>query len=107
MSIVKTCSKCQEAKDESEFYPRKTAKDGLVSHCKDCKKLYADRTKKQKQAFDKTYYLKNKERIDSQAIAYYWNNKQERQEYQRKILPRILKKRRLKYRDDLNYKLTC
>lgn len=33
---MKTCSKCKVPKDESDFYRRKTATDGLRSACKKC-----------------------------------------------------------------------
>jgi len=36
----KTCSKCQEEKDESEFYKDKRHKDGLRSNCKECQSQY-------------------------------------------------------------------
>jgi hypothetical protein len=34
--MKKTCSKCQEEKNECEFYKDKTKKDGLCSRCKEC-----------------------------------------------------------------------
>ena len=34
--ITKTCSKCKIIKPISEFYQRKTSKDGYISSCKQC-----------------------------------------------------------------------
>ena len=36
----KRCSKCGEVKPISEFYKRKSSKDGLSSYCKECAKAY-------------------------------------------------------------------
>lgn len=35
---MKVCSKCKVEKDLSEFYNRKSSKDGLMAHCKVCDK---------------------------------------------------------------------
>lgn len=35
---MKPCSRCKQTKDNSEFYTRKEARDGLESACKDCRK---------------------------------------------------------------------
>lgn len=37
---MKTCNKCQQAKDTAEFYKKSTAKDGLFWWCKLCHKAY-------------------------------------------------------------------
>ncbi len=37
---MKTCIKCGETKCTSEFYPKKSSKDGFRTECKDCIKLY-------------------------------------------------------------------
>lgn len=36
---MKTCTKCKIEKNESEFYRKKEAKDGLQSWCKECNRL--------------------------------------------------------------------
>lgn len=39
---MKICSKCKLPKNESEFSPRKTSKDGLHPHCKSCRRSFAN-----------------------------------------------------------------
>ncbi len=34
---MKTCTRCKISKDEGLFYKRKSASDGLQSHCKECR----------------------------------------------------------------------
>ena len=43
---MKTCTKCGLPKKKSEFYKRKTNKDGLRYWCKECDKKYAARWNK-------------------------------------------------------------
>lgn len=101
----KTCTKCQIEKDRSCFYTKKSAKDGLRSHCKLC--MRASCQTERKIAYDKKRYEANKKRIDERAIRYYHENKEKKQEYDKKNLRKVLKKRRERYRTDLNYKLMC
>lgn len=101
----KTCSKCKIEKCSTEFYERKTAKDGLRSQCKSCMILSVDA--EQKTEYDKTRYLENKDEIDKRAIRYYHDNKERKQAYDRKNRSKVMAKRRERYRTDLNYKLTC
>jgi len=37
---MKKCSKCQQLKNKSFFCKNKRAKDGLFSHCRDCRIIY-------------------------------------------------------------------
>lgn len=46
----KKCSKCGEIKHHSEFHTKKSNKDGLYYHCKDCQREYT-----------KSHYIKNKQ----------------------------------------------
>ena len=63
----KRCSKCGEIKPISEFYKRKSSKDGLQNNCKDCAKAvrkehyqtHRDTILKKKAEYDS----KNKEHI--------------------------------------------
>lgn len=52
--MIKTCSKCKETKNTTEFSKHKSSKDGLRSYCKLCNSVYC-----------KSYRIKNmdKERI--------------------------------------------
>lgn len=36
---MKTCSKCKQSKDESEFNKKASASDGLAHWCRDCSKI--------------------------------------------------------------------
>lgn len=38
---MKTCTKCNEVKDENEFHKDKHSKDGLTSRCKTCRTFSA------------------------------------------------------------------
>jgi hypothetical protein len=39
--MMKTCSKCKEAKSSDEFYARTHSKDGLQNLCKSCAKIHS------------------------------------------------------------------
>lgn len=95
---MKKCSKCNEEKDLSEFYKRKSAKDGRRSSCISCEKKYKDDNSdklnqyfKERRLFKKDelkkkaseYYLNNKEIIKERSAKYYENNKDAKLEYQR------------------------
>jgi len=54
---MKICSKCKEAKDESEFYKNRGKKDGLHDECKKCIKEYNAKpeVKERKKEIDAEY----------------------------------------------------
>lgn len=56
MRQTKKCSGCKEVKETSEFHKDATAKDGLRSQCKDCRKVYSQSPKWK--AYDKGRRLK-------------------------------------------------
>jgi uncharacterized metal-binding protein len=56
---VKVCSKCKQSKALAEFYKKKTAKDGLNSHCMDCVDSYS-----------RNHYRNNKEKVLSRSNAW-------------------------------------
>lgn len=58
---MKTCTKCRESKEFSEFNKQPTGKNGLKSKCKNC---------------EKQYHIINKERNNANSISYYNNNKE-------------------------------
>lgn len=104
---MKTCSKCQQTKNDSDFYTRKSSTDGLRSNCKTCVSSYQETKKTHKRNYDKRHYLKNKDAIDARAAAYYYTNKKQKAMYDKKIRPAQAAKRRERYRKDVNYKLVC
>ena len=59
--MEKKCSKCGEVKSFSEFYKRKTSKDGLYSRCKMCKLEYKRDNKEKIKESSKQYRENNKE----------------------------------------------
>ena len=56
---MKTCTKCRIEKPKSSFGKMARAVDGLQLHCKSCLSAY-----------HKEYFIKNKEHIDAQRLAY-------------------------------------
>lgn len=64
---MKTCTKCGDPKELTDFSKNKNKKDGLDIWCKDCKKTY-----------HKNYYLKNKDKLNKNAIEYVKNNPEKR-----------------------------
>ena len=97
----KVCIKCGLGKPLFEFYKHRSHKDGLQSHCKECKKkadkqyyqdnkeLIIERIKKYRhdnidkiKLRNQRYHQKNKERIINKVKRYYENNRE-------KVLKRI------------------
>ena len=74
---MKTCTKCGEAKQESEFHKRKHGKGGLCSWCKGCQKIidagkylkYANRQKETK----KEWYKNNSHKIREYHLKHNYN----------------------------------
>lgn len=48
---MKTCFKCEEEKDESEFYAHKKMSDGLLGKCKNCTKKDVSDNRDQKREY--------------------------------------------------------
>lgn len=97
---TKTCIKCGVTKSRSEFYLRKTSKDGLRSDCKDCfnircasyrannktkianrNKEYRKRNKESIQKYKHEYYLKNIEQEKMRSKRHREKNKDHYKEY--------------------------
>lgn len=77
---TKTCTKCKETKQVSEFHKDKNRKDGLRPYCKECVRRYHHRhyeANKEKIA-EKTrkYQEANKEKIAESKHRYYEANKE-------------------------------
>lgn len=101
---MRTCSKCQEIKQESEFYRRKNS---YRSHCIICVKIGAGKRAEIKSSYDKIYYQSNKSKIDARAIKYAQEHKDAKRKYDKRKLKEVLEKRRIRYRNDIGYKLKC
>ena len=76
---TKVCKTCNTIKCVTEFYNRKTSKDGYYNRCKNCmyeeRKEYYDRNKNQILNEQKEYYNQNKTKIIEQKHEYYNINK--------------------------------
>ena len=57
-SNMKTCTRCNEAKERTEFYKDRTKKDGLTSSCKQCAR---ERSRKWREANPEKVVQCNKE----------------------------------------------
>ena len=67
---MKTCNKCKNEKDNSEFFSSSFTKDGLSYYCKTCDG-----------EIGKSYYQKNKEKIKKQTALINKKAKQTAREY--------------------------
>lgn len=74
--MAKTCTKCQQLKEFSEFYTRKAMRDGHTSHCKEC-----IRTKNMDWYTTSSYkdrrlpQVRNKPKAAAWSVGYYKENK--------------------------------
>lgn len=80
---MKTCSKCGETKELSEFSKAKSRKDGLHPYCKACRRAYNKANKDKIAERNRAYYQENKEKLSEQHSAYYQANKEKIAEKQR------------------------
>lgn len=85
---MKICSKCKIEKDETEFYKRRTAKDGLMSACKKCtlksNRRYnqTNRGKDSNRRAVEIYYQSNRGKLTIQEYQQSDKRKAYRKEYQ-------------------------
>ena len=61
--LKKECGYCHEVKPASEFYKTKGNKDGILTICKDCMKVYKKKNKKHIAEYQKGYYQEKKEKF--------------------------------------------
>ena len=73
---MKTCSKCGETKDVSEFSKDRSRRDGLQNRCKACMLAYREANKERVAEKNRAYYEANKERLVERQRAYYEANKE-------------------------------
>lgn len=78
---MKKCTKCKIKKDLSEFYKRRTSKDGFLAHCKSCEKQYCKSRKDKIKKSNNIYYSKNKSKIISKNKEWVNSNKDKIKEY--------------------------
>lgn len=76
MNQTKTCTKCNQVKELSEFTKQKTGKYGVTSKCKICAKLYKQTNKVHINARQKQYYQDNKAPIAARMKQYQADNKE-------------------------------
>lgn len=69
---TKTCYKCKETKELSEFHKDKSRKDGVQSSCINCKK--------KNRKYNKEYYLNNKDYYQHYYEQHYLDNKETHKE---------------------------
>lgn len=55
---MKTCCKCKETREESEFTKDKNRKDGLDPVCKICFKIYREKTVLRRRKYDRSFKRK-------------------------------------------------
>lgn len=66
---MKTCSKCKETKDESQFFRKTSSSDGLQSWCKECAQV-------ENKVHLKTWYSRHTEVQKRRALNAYFKNKE-------------------------------
>ena len=71
---MKTCSKCKEIKNISEFHKNKQSKDGLKSSCKICRNSENSITRNNNKEYFKEYYINNKEKLNTYKKEWYYIN---------------------------------
>jgi len=75
---MKTCTKCKQTKPFSDYGKSRAKKDGLCSHCKDCKKEYSTNNRDKIGEYRKEYGQRPeiKERYNAYQREQYKNNPQ-------------------------------
>ena len=68
--MTKRCPNCGVVKDVSGFNKNKTEKDGLQSHCKECRKIYYQAHKTELIKYSRKYNRTHKDKILKQQREY-------------------------------------
>ena len=104
---TKICSKCNKEKLISEFPKCSRNKDGLDTHCKECRNLvnknYRDNNKNSFSNMRRKHYAKNRVRLLEQKSIYAAEHKQQKAEYDKQYRQRN-KKRIRAYQGEWNKK---
>lgn len=92
---IKKCNKCGSEKELKEFYNDKNSKDGVVSHCMECQKIYSkeyrEKNKETLKKKKKEYYHKNRDKLQRKSKAwrkrhYGYINKIKKRNYETNIV---------------------
>lgn len=77
---MRECSTCKEAKDATQFAPRKQARDGVSKQCRTCiaikSKAYKNSNTHRLREAQKAYYAENLEHIKNRQARYYKENQE-------------------------------
>jgi 5-methylcytosine-specific restriction endonuclease McrA len=86
-SDMKTCTKCGETKELTEFHRNKQSKDGRRPNCKVCAraqvKQIEDGKREELREYHRKYREKNKDKIREHGCKYYQNNKDRIKKYRK------------------------
>lgn len=82
---MKTCTKCNQTKDLTEFPKQSSSKDGYNNHCKPCINLrnrqYRENNKEYFSKMRKKHYKKNRSKLLAQKAKYVAKNKDKKAKY--------------------------
>src|ERR1035437_7031534 len=77
---MKTCTKCKQSKQLTNFSKNKNSKDGLQNWCRQCRSIdhliHCSKYKVKQAASNAAHYLANKENILAKNQEYYLANKE-------------------------------
>ena len=112
---TKICSNCKQEKPISEFPKCKRNKDGLDTHCMDCRnkknRAYREKNKEKVKEARKRYYESNKEHILEQKKVYADSHKEQKAEYDKKYRQENKEKLRIQKREwakhSIEHKIRC
>ena len=79
MRKSKECTKCKQTKKLTEYYKDKKRPDGIMSHCKECQKVYSRNwTKKNMDkhgVYCENYYSTHKEQYTISRLKHYYKQR--------------------------------
>lgn len=90
----KQCKQCKEEKTTNNFHKDSSSPDGFHKACKLCRLISR-----------KIFYAKNKDRLKEWLYSYRKNNPEKIKATQRKRLPKIRKRMKERYENDICFKL--
>lgn len=107
---TKVCKKCEESKVLDDFYNSKTSKDGKKTSCKDCCNFAHQKWKESNPEYFAEWRADNKD-ASAAAIKEWKEEHKERvkannKKWAAENKTRTANKRKIRYKEDLNYRLT-